>query len=211
VLANQLFLPVGRLDTATVSGRMVSVSGWALDHDTPAEPVDVQITVNGYLRTVLSASNSRADLAAAFPDAGANHGFGGSFALAPGRHTICAYAVNRGAGTGNPSLSCRVVTVEAWAWQPVGNLEHVTPQSGGRVVASGWSWDPDAGPSSNRVHLYVNGRAFMALSAAGNRPDVAAAYPAAGPGHGFSATLTLGRGRHTVCAYSINVDFSSWA
>ena len=39
----------------------------------------------------------------------------------------------------------------------------------------------------------------------GTRTDVGAVYPAFGPAHGYSTTLTAARGAHTVCAYAINV------
>jgi hypothetical protein len=55
------------------------------------------------------------------------------------------------------------------------------------------------------VHIYVDGSFRGQWVASGNRPDVAAFLPAAGPGHGFVAPLNLSRGQHTVCAFGINV------
>jgi hypothetical protein len=39
------------------------------------------------------------------------HGYAGTVELAPGRHTVCTYAINVGAGTSNTHLGCRSVTV----------------------------------------------------------------------------------------------------
>jgi hypothetical protein len=36
------------------------------------------------------------------------------------------------------------------------------------------------------------------------RPDVGAAYPAAGPDHGYTLTMPTTAGPHTVCLYAIN-------
>jgi hypothetical protein len=208
-IANAEFLPRGRLDTATVSGRNVSLSGWALDLDTPTEPVDVHIYVNGRYWDAVTADATRADVGAVFAGAGPNHGFRGSWDMAPGRHTVCALALNRGAGQGNPSLGCHRVTVEAWAWQPSGNFEGAVAHPDGRVDIRGWAWDPDAGSGSSRVHVYVDGRGALALTADDYRSDVAAAFPGAGPDHGFGATLRMSSGRHTVCVYAINVGFGT--
>jgi hypothetical protein len=55
----------------------------------------------------------------------------------------------------------------------------------------------------------VDGRPAAAITADGNRSDIARAFPEAGPGHGYATTLRLGSGRHTVCAYAINVGFGT--
>lgn len=51
----------------------------------------------------------------------------------------------------------------------------------------------------------MDGRFAAALTADGTRSDVGAAYPAFGPAHGFSTTVSAGPGAHTVCTYGINV------
>lgn len=86
---------------------------------------------------------------------------------------------------------------------PFGSLDSVTPKVGHAVVR-GWAIDPNqAGPIS--VHVYVDGTPFQALTADGNRPDIGKAYPPFGAAHGYSATLKLPSGRHTICTYGINV------
>jgi GH25 family lysozyme M1 (1,4-beta-N-acetylmuramidase) len=89
------------------------------------------------------------------------------------------------------------------ASSPFGAFDGV---SGGRgtVQVGGWAADPD-GPAPIQVHVYVDGVARMAVNADQYRPDVGAAFPAAGPGHGFNATLTnVVGGDHQVCVYGIN-------
>jgi hypothetical protein len=198
-------VPVGRLDKAEVRGPAVEVAGWTLDLDSSDRALGVHVYADGRYVGALHADVSRPDIAAAFPPAGDRHGFRGAINLAPGGHTVCVFALNAGAGSINPSLGCAWVEISQRGWEPVGNLEVATPRSGGRADVAGWALDPDAGTSSSPVHLYVDGRFAGAVTAAGDRPDVAAFYPAAGAGHGFTATLAVGTGVHTVCAFGINV------
>ncbi|MBG0717972.1 hypothetical protein G3N18_07780, partial [Microbacterium sp. 2C] len=135
---------------------------------------------------------------------GPNHGFAETVQLPTGTSTVCAYAINQGAG-GNASLGCTTVTVlPTIADQgrvPFGVLEAVQV-SGNSAVASGWAIDPDtASPIS--VHLYV-GSVGKAVTADRARSDVGAAYPVYGPNHGFAETVQLPTGTSTVCAYAIN-------
>jgi uncharacterized protein with LGFP repeats len=204
-----LFAPVGHLDEATVVDRVLSVRGWALDPDVPAQSLGVHLYVDGSYVAAVTADRARPDVEAAWAGAGAAHGFATQVTLAPGAHTVCALALNAGPGTYNPGLGCAVVTVTARAWEPVGNLDEVRSLGTGQILVRGWTWDPDAGPSSNPVHVYVDGVNRAMFPAAADRPDVAAALPGAGPGHGFSTTLSVGPGRHTVCAYGINVGTGS--
>jgi hypothetical protein len=55
------------------------------------------------------------------------------------------------------------------------------------------------------VHLYVDGAWGGSTTADVVRPDVAAVYPDYGPVHGYEAVVPAPPGRHTVCAYAINV------
>jgi hypothetical protein len=76
---------------------------------------------------------------------------------------------------------------------PVGNVEQVA-DGVGQVVVSGWARDPDTdGPIA--VHVYVDG-ASQAWSANLARPDVGA--------HGFTGTIAVGAGSHTVCVYAMD-------
>jgi hypothetical protein len=104
-----------------------------------------------------------------------------------------------GVGT-NVLLGCRTLLVSAGP--PIGSLD-VVGTAPGAVTVSGWALDPDV-TTPIAVHLYVDGAA-AAVVAGGARPDVEAAFPGYGPNHGFAATLGATGGRHTVCAYGINV------
>jgi hypothetical protein len=85
---------------------------------------------------------------------------------------------------------------------PVGTVDVVTG-SGGVMVVRGWAFDPNVkGPST--VLFYIDGNLAGTLQAGESRPDVGAAYPAAGPNHGYTAYLTPSAGTHRMCAYAIN-------
>ena len=86
---------------------------------------------------------------------------------------------------------------------PVGSLDAVSAGPGS-IAVSGWALDPDTATSPTAVHVYVDGAGQAVLSAADPRPDVAAANPGAGAAHGYSASVAVDGGRHTVCAYAID-------
>jgi hypothetical protein len=205
-----LFQPLGHVDVGQLKGRTFTFDGWAMDPDDPAAPVMVAFFLDGRLEWAVWSGGSRPDIANAFPGAGDQHGFALSRQVSPGAHTACAYAVNIGAGNANSPLGCASGTVTVQPWEPVGHLDGATAIGGGRVTVQGWVWDPDAGSSSSPVSLYVDGQLTAAFATADDRPDLAAALPAeAGTAHGFSPTLSLGAGRHSICAFGRNVGIGS--
>ena len=97
--------PAGHLELAFGWSNAALVVGWALDADTPTDPVAVHLYVNGVLATGVNADRPRWDLAVAMPWFGANHGFA-AFVMAPGASVVCAYAINAGPIDTNPLLGC---------------------------------------------------------------------------------------------------------
>jgi len=192
-------VPVGNFESVTGGATTMTVTGWAVDPETSA-PIGVHVYVDGANVAMLTADRSRPDVAAARPGAGAAHGFQVEVPVAPGKRTVCVYAINVGQGGENPLLGCRPVDVGV---RPVGRIE-TTVSSGYSARVTGWAIDPDTSAPID-VHLYVDGVYTQAVTASGVRPDVAAVYPAAGAAHGFDTVLSLGVGRHVVCAFGINV------
>ena len=138
-------------------------------------------------------------MAVAFPGYGAGHGFSLTVAASPGAHEVCAYAINVG-GSINPRLGCRSLVVGG---PPVGNVDAVVAGSR-RAVVQGWALDPDT-TAPVEVHVYVDG-AFAGWGRANEpRPDVGAAFPGYGDGHGFSISVSASPGGHSLCAYAVNV------
>ncbi|MEY3511579.1 MAG: hypothetical protein RL486_244 [Actinomycetota bacterium] len=190
--------PIGVIDTAINGVGSISVTGWVVDPDTAAA-IDVHVYVNGIGRLAIRADGTRNDVAAGFPGYGPTRGYSGSVSIGGGAHTVCVYGIN--VGVGNHSLlGCRVVQVAGGS--PFGALDTVTFENGSLRV-TGWAVDPDT-VSSIPVHVYVQGQGY-ALTANGNRPDIAGGLPAYGAAHGFDNLLPAPEGRQTVCAYAINV------
>ena len=192
-----LHTPFGDVERIDRSVGAVVVSGWALDRDT-AEPVTVHIQVDGAATTATTANLSRPDVGAAHPGYGNAHGFQALVNIGSGPHTICAYGINIGAGALNGVLGCRVFDASGSPMGAYGTRDHP-----GGLRFEGWAVDPDTGDPVD-VHGYV-GTVAAGGTAAGNRPDIAVAYPLAGPAHGFDGLVVpAGHGTHEACAYGIN-------
>lgn len=191
--------PVGFLDLVEVRPTGVAVAGWALDPDL-AGAAQVRISTSyGQVLTV-AATSDRPDVASAFPY-GPAAGFVATIpkAVPDGVQTVCADVVNAGAGGSDRRLGCRQVFI---SHAPVGMLDAVSPGPAGTVRARGWAADPDLAGAID-VHFYVDGRYAGKAPAGGSRPDVAAAWPMLGAGHGFDAVLAVPAGAQRLCAFAI--------
>ncbi|MEV7874831.1 hypothetical protein [Microbacterium sp. NPDC089188] len=183
--------PIGAVDEVAVSGTSANIRGWAIDPDT-AKPIDVHVYV-GASASVLTANTSRPDVGAAYPLYGSAHGYQSSVPIPVGTSRLCIYAINTSGA--NPLLGCRTVTGVAGA--PIGRLDAVTATTGALTVR-GWAFDPDvAGPVTVRVSIDGSVRTIRADR---SRPDVGAAFPAAGSNHGFEQRYTASKGDRQVCA-----------
>jgi hypothetical protein len=95
--------PHGHLESVTYAAGRVTASGWALDPDTTG-PIDVIVyfTSPGQATRGIRAiaSNSRPDVAAAYPGYGADHGFSVSVVIPPGTWWVETAAVNAGTSLG---------------------------------------------------------------------------------------------------------------
>jgi GH25 family lysozyme M1 (1,4-beta-N-acetylmuramidase) len=189
--------PVGVIDTAISGVGSVSVTGWVVDPDTAAA-IDVHVYVDGVGRVALRADGIRNDVAAGFPGYGATRGYSGSVSVRGGTHSVCVYGINVGVGT-NVLLACRNVQVNGGA--PFGALDTATLNNGA-IQVTGWAVDPDTA-ASIPVHVYLDSQGY-AITADGNRPDIAGGLPAYGAAHGFSGQLPAPEGTHSICAYAID-------
>ncbi|MEO6885438.1 MAG: fibronectin type III domain-containing protein, partial [Jatrophihabitantaceae bacterium] len=121
------FNPFGSFDLArrTPDNLSASLTGWAIDPDT-AKSITVTVTVDG--RSVggtVTANLPRSDVGEVFPTSGPNHGFGVIVPMDANEHTFCLTAVNVGGGSGNTSLTCRII-----------NAIHPVPPSAPTAVAA---------------------------------------------------------------------------
>ena len=191
--------PTGSLDVVRRVPGSVLVAGWSLDPDT-TDPIKVHTYVDGTFQGEVVANRVRTDVAAVAPQWGPNHGYQLNIPMGPGVHHVCTYGINVGAGTGNPVLGCRDVSV---ASDPMGSID-ITDRFANRVRVRGWSFDPDSADPI-KVHVYVDNRFAGEVVASTVRTDVGSAFPGYGNNHGYDAQVSVPAGRHTVCAYGINV------
>ncbi len=216
--------PIGSLDSVTVTpgttdtsngivqptGATASLRGWALDPDT-TDPIEVSITFDGQqLGDPLDASESRPDIAIAYPAYGDAHGFSVDITDIPaGAHTICARASQVGPGP-DVVVGCKSVTA------PGGNgFGHIDSVTGGNgmVTIRGWAIDPDVSDPVTVIPYYQDNIAVVGVYPFGStlqpsvtfladkpRADIAAAYPGYGAAHGFSQTVIgFPAGNHRIC------------
>jgi Clostridium epsilon toxin ETX/Bacillus mosquitocidal toxin MTX2 len=101
--------PVLAVDLArqTTDRTGITVRGWTADGDAPQTPLTVRISVDGTLASTVAANASRADVAAAFPQFGAAHGYDVVVPASATAQHVCVTAVN--VGSGADRQDCRQV------------------------------------------------------------------------------------------------------
>lgn len=104
--------PTGRLDSATRSGSVVTLTGWALDPSNPTTASPVRVIDNGRAVTGWTATTlTRADVNTTLGVTG-RHGFTTRLTLAKGSHRLCLSAapvvVGRSAAT---AANCMMITI----------------------------------------------------------------------------------------------------
>ncbi|WOQ68827.1 hypothetical protein RYJ27_08900 [Microbacterium limosum] len=189
--------PFGNVEVVEPIAGGFRVVGWAADPDTKAS-IQVHVYV-GSAGIPFIASLDRPDVAAAFPNVGAAHGFDVRVPANPGEQVnVCVYGINVGVGQ-NTLLSCSMSTPVTGP--PLGSLDAVVPVEGG-VRVSGWSLDPDT-TNPGIVHLYVDDLGYS-MVATSPRRDLATLFPRHGGNRGFDIVLGATPGPHRVCAYGID-------
>jgi hypothetical protein len=192
--------PAGALESAQTTPGGLSLTGWAVDPDTPA-PVTLHLVVNGRTVSTFAAADERPDVAMARQFAGSAHGFHRDIELADGHHRVCVTAEDD-LQQSTPELGCTDVDVSS---VPFGALDRVAPIAGGQVKLAGWAIGPrTADPIS--VQVTIDGRTVATSAANVPRADIATAHPAYGPAHGFTLDVPVEPGPHELCAYAVLDD-----
>jgi streptogramin lyase len=189
--------PIGSLDAASLSAGQLVVAGWTLDPDTSAS-IPVAVYIDGHGIAWFPAADPRRDVGAAQPGYGDDHGFRITVPVSAGAHQVCVYAINAGAGSGNPVLGCRTLT----PGDPIGALDAAIGQPGALRV-TGWALDRDT-TDSIPVAVYLDGHGVAWYPTNVRRPDIAAVFPGFGDRHGYDITIAAVAGGHKVCTYGIN-------
>ncbi len=96
--------PLGALDVVRTDSGGIKVRGWAIDPDVTG-PITVALYVQGGNASTVTADSARPDIATLFPRYGNKHGYMATLPGSLGKHTVCAYGINRAAGA-NTLLGC---------------------------------------------------------------------------------------------------------
>lgn len=192
--------PWGRVDVAQATELGALVTGWVVDPNS-TQPIWTHVYVDGVFWDGVYADGSRPDVAAGIPGAGTAHGFRAEIPLPAGRHEVCVFGINVGAGQ-NSEAFCRTIDVPTRT--PRGYLDDVEGLLEG-VQVRGWALDPGT-TESTWLHIYVDGAFATGIQATTDRPDVGAAFPGRGAAHGFSTIIPAAAGTHSVCVYALNVQ-----
>jgi hypothetical protein len=109
---------IGHLDSVqSVGNNHIEIRGWAADQDTPSQAVSINLLLGGpvgkyYNNVPGKAALARPDIALAYPNLGANHGFDVTVAAKPGTYPVCALAFDTMINHyGGSKLGCITVTV----------------------------------------------------------------------------------------------------
>ncbi|MBI3292282.1 MAG: hypothetical protein HYZ73_05680 [Elusimicrobia bacterium] len=197
--ANQV--PIGYLDSADTT----KISGWTVDPDNRSASLQVEVLVDGVVKTTVTANQPRGDLVAAGIAPNPEHGYSVSTAglnLATGSHTVTAQAIDGQTGERQLLTGAKTLTISSSNQVPIGYLDSATPQS-----ISGWTVDPDNRSASLQVEVLVDGVVKTTVPANQPRGDLVAAGIAPNPEHGYSvstAGLNLAASTYTVTAQAID-------
>ncbi len=186
-------VPRGMFDSLNGALDSFTINGWAVD-ELNANPVDINVIVDGNFKQRVKADKLRADVGAA-TGKGNNHGFNETIAFSRGVHTVCLTAAHA-YSTISGDLGCKTVTVGV---QPSrGALDSVVVKDGG-VVVSGWSYDKSS-PESSYIWVNVDGqgKAYQTNTDKTWLPNLIAG---AGVHNGFEHFVGIRKGTHEVCVY----------
>jgi hypothetical protein len=156
--------PFGSFDTASGGAGLASITGWTVDPDAPTLPTDMHTYVDGPAGSGArgidfgAADRARPDVGAANRGVGDSHGFEKTVGdLAPGRHVLWVYAINRAGDGGNPLLRTLPVTV--------GQPAAAAPQTGeGTVIPP--SGQPSLDTSACATAERAKAKAWKKMSSA---------------------------------------------
>lgn len=194
--------PQGAVLNAVGVAGGIALSGWSIEPDALTSPVRVSLWLDGMTNTQWLADKTYPEGESKFPGAGTSHGWSGTLPASAGKHTVCVYAFNTGAGA-DAFFSCHSVTVPAGDLSPQGQVLTATPVPGG-ISLTGWAIDPDALSEPVRISAWLDGLTNSQWLADQSYPGGAVSFPGAGQNHGWSHVVAATPGVHTVCVYAFN-------
>ncbi|HVT81394.1 MAG TPA: M12 family metallo-peptidase [Phycisphaerae bacterium] len=165
-----------------------TVAGYAQDPDSPLDPVDLHVDLDGTFSADLTANIHRADLVKALGSA--DHGFTLQLpsGLTDGPHTLSLYMFDRQSGQ---KILVRTLTVKAGNVLPTGKVETASA-----TTLSGWAFDQNLGTDPAFGTVEIDGVVDGFFTADQPRSDLLP--PLGSTAHGFTYSLSLAPGRHTI-------------
>lgn len=190
--------PIGNLDTTEIKPGGVVLSGWVSRPDAPGSKTNVALSVNGNWQpaSVGITPTSPAAIAASAPQ---KSGFIGEIKTGVGTHEVCVWASRTNGAAAK--IDCRTIVVPQES-PAQAQIESIVV-SGNQVIVSGWSVWPSRPTTSVGIALNAGSTWVGGIS---NQPNSNAALsvPGAGSNHGFTSTITLAAGQHSVCLWTHN-------
>ncbi|WP_288468167.1 hypothetical protein [uncultured Curtobacterium sp.] len=125
--------------------------------------------------------------------------------LPAGKYSVQVTLRHPDGSTATSYANAPVVMKADTSHDPVGRLDSASGTTSG-VTMTGWAYDPDATAGTQvRVYDQTSGsRSLGTVTTSIARPDVQRVYPAAPANSGWSLTVPLTAGNHTICAYGLN-------
>ena len=183
------------VDSLTGSSAGVSVSGFAVYPQNFAGTVGVALNIgSGWYG--LTANQPTSEGLVAYPGAGLNHGFSGTFSIAPGTYNACVWVTEP---TGPAHIeSCRTVTVPTPP-RTVARIDSITGTAAG-VTASGFAVYPSSFATNVTVAVNI-GSSWYGFTANQANSEVPTAVSGADANHGFGGVVPLGPGTYSACVW----------
>jgi hypothetical protein len=190
--------PFGALDTVSDGGGGIHIRGYAIAN-TDYRDAGVRLYVDGKFATEVTANTPRPDVARAYPAVGSTTGFDLKWIVGPGRHNVCAYAVDRRNGR-----TTFIGYKETIVTGPRGDIERITDLGDGRIRVEGWAVDSAAKSSRAIVRFRVANVEVARRQTSLERKDVAWSLPGYTHFSGFSVDIPAPAGRQNVCIDVVN-------
>jgi hypothetical protein len=197
VLVAEQRAAAGAIESATVSGNTITLTGWAVWPDSPSTSVHLAANV-GSSWTSISADQNNNAANNSYPGVGNAHGFSVTIPANSGSQSICIWTTNPASG---PSiLGCRTVVVGVAPSSVLTSIESVTPGPG-RINFSGWAVWPSS--DSTTVRLAANvGSSWFPIDANTTSSTIQQTVSGVSAQHGFSGSISLPPGSQEICFWA---------
>ena len=189
--------PWGNLERVADGGGGIHIRGFAIANSDYRD-AGIRLYVDGKFATEVTANQPRPDVQWVIPAVGSTTGFDLKWIVPPGRHSVCAFAVDR--RTGREAF---IGYTETIVTGPRGDIESIEDLGGGRVRVKGWAVDSAARSSRAIVRVRVANTEVARRQTSLQRNDIAWYLPGYTRYSGFSVDLAADDG-DSICIDVVN-------